>query len=156
MGTLTREEKETANRYRADLLRYRKLLVSDEMLKEHHPELIEAFKMNESSLQQMKESMIKEQKEKMAKYPYLVYCHACNRLKIEPLNPDNTMSFGGDMVQSIVRATEHANYIKSLTDVFSKYLDILSEVYDNEEEIDGVFYHLIDGIVESLGKTENK
>jgi len=59
MVTLTREEKETANRYRADLLQYRKLLVSDEMLKTHRPELLEAFKMNESSLQEMKESMIK-------------------------------------------------------------------------------------------------
>ena len=153
-NSLTKEEKESSNKFREDLLVYRKSLVSDKMIKGYSPELIEAFGMSEYELQQMKERMIKEQKEKLAKYPYIIYCHACDRLKIKPLNPDNAMNFGGDVIFSVIRATEHSNRIRSLNDALTTLMDTFVDIADDEKIVDGVFYKIIDDTVNSLKKIE--
>jgi hypothetical protein len=98
-----------------------------------------------SELQQMMKKVI-------GKYSYKVYCHACDRLNIEPLNPDNVMSFGGDIISSITKATEHSNVIRSIDETFASFLEAMINVADNENEFYDVFYASIDSTSNSLKK----
>jgi hypothetical protein len=110
---LTREEKETSNRYRKELSYYRIFSkLTYETMKETLPQL-EKLARNESEFQDLKERQITRTKEELAKFPYLVYFHACNRLNIVPLNQNNAMNFEEDMFSSLYRAVEHSNVLRT-------------------------------------------
>lgn len=153
---LTREEKETSNRYRKELSYYRIFSkLTYETMKETLPQL-EKLARNESEFQDLKERQITRTKEELAKFPYLVYFHACDRLNITPLNHDNAMNFAGDPGLSLIKALEHKRIINGLIETITTHLDLIAISAYNEEEIDGAISTLIEKTIKSLKIIENK
>lgn len=151
---LTEKEKETSNKYREELSLYRDMLIFDKTINVEHLKAMYPT-INESTLQQLKDGSKITQEEKLAGFPYLIYCHACDRLEITPFNQDNVFASvdnDDNMISSLKKAVEHSNAIGTLKNAITGCLDNLIKLTDNEKEFDILFCGLIDIVADLLVK----